>query len=202
MKVCVRTSVMGAIALLTLVAAPSAGAQSDSASDKPAHEGVPIERLIAAVAKRTGKKFLIDPRVRAEATVIGQDPTSVDYATLLLILHIQGYSAVEQGGYVQVIPDANIRQFPVPLATGKESFPDAEYVNRLIVVKNAPAAQLVPILRPLLQQSAHLVAFPCKNTLLMVDTYANVKRIEQIVRALDTGEPYTPPSCDGEKPSG
>jgi general secretion pathway protein D len=101
-----------------------------------------------------------------------------------------------------VIPDANVRQMPLPLMTGKESYSDGEYVNRLIVVKNAPAAQLVPILRPLLQQSAHLVAFPCKNTLLMVDTYANVKRIEQIVRALDTGEPYTPPSCDGEKPSG
>ena len=57
-------------------------------------------------------------------------------------------------------------------------------------------------MRPLLQQAAHLVAFPCKNTLLMVDTYANVKRIEQIVRALDVGEPYTPPACDAEKQSG
>jgi general secretion pathway protein D len=101
-----------------------------------------------------------------------------------------------------VIPDANVRQMPLPLATGKESYSDGEYVNRIIDVKNAPAAQLVPILRPLLQQAAHLTAFPCKNTLLMVDTYANVKRIEQIVRALDTGEPYTPASCDGEKPSG
>jgi hypothetical protein len=36
----------------------------------------------------------------------------------------------------------------------------------------------------------------------MVDTYANVKRIEQIVRALDTGEPYTPAACEREKPSG
>jgi type II secretory pathway component GspD/PulD (secretin) len=68
--------------------------------------------------------------------------------------------------------------------------------------KNAPAAQLVPILRPLLQQAAHLGAFPCKNTLLRGDTYANVKRIEQIVRALDVGEPYTPPACDAEKQSG
>jgi general secretion pathway protein D len=198
MRTRVRTGLFGAITALALIASPCAGAQSESS----AAGGVSVEKMIAAVAKRTGKKFLIDPRVRADVTVIGQDATSVDYATLLLILHLHGFSAVEQQGYVQVIPDANIRQMPLPLMTGKESYADGEYVNRLIVVKNAPAAQLVPILRPLLQQSAHLVAFPCKNTLLMVDTYANVKRIEQIVRAFDSGEPYTPPSCDGEKPSG
>jgi type II secretory pathway component GspD/PulD (secretin) len=198
MRTHVRTTILGAIAMLALIAAPWASAQSEAS---PAG-AVSVEKLIAAVAKRTGKKFLIDPRLHADVTVIGQDPTSVDYATLLLILHIHGFSAVEQGGYVQLIPDANIRLMPLPLATGKESYADGEYVNRLIVVKNAPAVQLVPLLRPMLQQAAHLVAFPCKNTLLMVDTYANVKRIEQIVRALDTGEPYTPPSCEAEKPSG
>jgi type II secretory pathway component GspD/PulD (secretin) len=197
MRAHVRTAFIGAITMVALIASPCAGAQSEASSPG----AVSVEKLVAAVAKRTGKKFFIDPRVRADVTVIGQDATSVDYATLLLILRIHGFSAVEQGGYVQVIPDANIRQFAVPLATGKESYPDAEYVNRLIVVKNAPAAQLVPILRPLLQQAAHLVAFPCKNTLLMVDTYANVKRIEQIVRALDVGEPYTPPACEREKQS-
>jgi general secretion pathway protein D len=192
------TTILGALTSLALIASPCAGAQSESSA--PA--GISVEKMVAAIAKRTGKNFIIDPRVRAEVAVVGQDATSVDYATMLLILHIHGFAAVEQGGYVQIIPDAGIRQMPLPLATGKESYSDGEYVNRIIVVKNAPAAQLVPLLRPLFQQSAHLVALPCKNTLLMVDTYANVKRIEQIVRTLDTGEPYTPPSCDGEKPSG
>lgn len=194
----VRISILGAIAVLALIASPCAGAQSESS---PAGT-VSVEKLVAAVAKRTGKKFIIDPRVRAEVTVIGQDPTSVDYATLLMILSVHGFVAVEQGGYVKVIPDANARQVPLPLATGKESYADGEFVNRVIAVKNAPATQLVPILRPLLPQYAHLVAFPCKNALLIVDSYANVKRIEQIVRALDTGEPYTPPACEAEKPSG
>lgn len=194
----VRISLCGAIAVLALIASPCAGAQSESS---PAGS-VSVEKLVAAVAKRTGKKFIIDPRVRADVTVIGQDPTSVDYATLLTILGVHGFVAVEQGGYVKVIPDANARQVAVPLATGKESYAEGEFVNRIIAVKNAPAVQFVPILRPLLPQYAHLVAFPCKNALLIVDSYANVKRIEQIVRALDTGEPYTPPACEPQKPSG
>ena len=58
----------------------------------------------------------------------------------------------------------------------------------------------MPLLRPLLPQVAHLVAMPCKNALLVTDTFASVKRIEQIARALDVGEPYTPPSCSQEWP--
>ena len=64
---------------------------------------------------------------------------------------------------LSVIPHANVRQMPLPLLTGRESCPEGEYVNRLITVKNAPAAYLVPILRPLLPQYAYLVAFPCRT---------------------------------------
>jgi general secretion pathway protein D len=194
-----RIGIVTAIAVFMIVITPCAGAQSDASATPGA---VPVERLIAAVAKRTGKKFIVDPRVRSDIVLIGQEPTSVDYPALLLILRVYGFTAVEEGGYVHVIPDASVRQYPLPLATGKESYADAEYVNRLIPLKSASAAQLVPVLRPLLPQVAHLVAYPCRNALLVVDTYANVKRIEQIAHALDTGEPYTPQSCDGEKPPG
>ncbi len=200
MRTRTRNSIVAAVALLMLVAAPSAGAQveHDDKSSPPIAGAVPVERVLAAVAKRTGKKFIVDPRVRAEVTVVGQEPTSLDYGALLLILRVHGFAAVEEGGYVHVIPDANVRQYPLPLAAGKESYADAEYVNRLIPLKSAPAAHLVPVLRPLLPQVAHLVALPCKNTLLIVDTFANVKRIEQIARALDVGEPYAAPSCSAE----
>lgn len=199
-----RISVVAAVALLTIAAAPSASAQverDEGKSPPPSLAGaVPVERLIAAVAKRTGKKFIVDPRLRGDATVIGQEPTSIDYPALLLILHVHGFAAVEEGGYVHVIPDANIRQYPLPLATGKDSYPEGEYVSKVIPLKSAPAAHLVPVLRPMLQQAGHLVALPCKNTLLIVETFANVKRIEQIARALDVGEPFTPPSCSQDWP--
>jgi general secretion pathway protein D len=108
---------------------------------------------------------------------------------------------VEDGGYVHVIPDANVRAYPLPLATGKDSYAEGEYVSKLIPLKSAPAAHLVPVLRPMVQQAGHLVALPCKNTLMIVETFANMKRIEQLARALDVGEPFTPPSCSEVWPS-
>jgi general secretion pathway protein D len=203
MRTRARARIVAAIALMTIVIAPSASAQVERSEEQPppAMAGAaPLERVIAAVAKRTGKKFIVDPRVRAQVMVVGQEATSIDYPTLLSVLQVHGFAAVEQGGYVRVIPDANIRQQSLPLASSKGTYADSEYVNSIIMLKNVSAAQLVPILRPLLPQHAHLVALPCKNALLVTDVFASVKRIEQIARALDVGEAYTPPSCSEDWP--
>jgi general secretion pathway protein D len=60
-----------------------------------------------------------------------------------------------------------------------------EWVTRVLTTTNVEAAQLVPILRPLLPQSAHLAAHATTNQLIVVDRYANVRRITEIVRTLD-----------------
>jgi type II secretory pathway component GspD/PulD (secretin) len=137
----------------------------------------------------------VDPRVRADVTVIGQNTANVSYPELLTILQVHGFAAVEGGGYVQVIPDTLARALATPTAFDRNDFADAQFVSRIIEVKSVPATLLVPILRPLLPQNAHLTAFSCRNTLLMVDTHANVKRIEAIVQALDKGAPFQPEKC-------
>ena len=197
MKNRIRLSIVVAVALLATVATPVGNAQSEAAAG-PRQGGVPIMKLIEAVAKRTGKTFIIDPRVQGDAVLIGIDPAKLDYAELLTVLQVHGVAVVEHGDIVRVIPDASVRQQPIAIVTGKEAHPDAEYVTKTFTVKNVPAVQLVPLLRPLLPQVGHLVAFPCTNTLMIVDTFGNVQRIEKLVQSLDVGGPYTPPKCDAD----
>jgi general secretion pathway protein D len=166
-----------------------------AATDEPA-EGIPIAQIITSVAHKTNRKFLIDPRVEARVHLVGEEPTQVSYNELLTILGLHGYVTAESAGYVLVIPDANARQIAQPQLTKGQTFPDAQIVNHTIPVQSIPAAHLVPILRPLLPQYAHLAALPCENTLLIVDRYANVKRIEAIVKALDVGTQYKPEKCE------
>ena len=192
-----RTSIVATVALLAIAVAPAAGAQGEPAA-APRKGGVPVEELIAAVAKRTGKTFIVDPRVQGEAVLIGSDPAKLDYAELLSVLQVHGFAVVARGDVLRILPEASIRVQPLSYVTGKETHPDAEYVTKTFTVKNVPAAQLVPILRPLLPQQGHLVAFPCTNMLMIVDTFGNVQRIEKLVQALDVGGPYTLPKCDGE----
>jgi general secretion pathway protein D len=170
-------------------------------SSESADTGIPLAKIIQGVARKTGKKYLIDPRVHAQVQLIGQDISSITYSDLLSILMLNGYTAVDEGGYIMVLPDASGRTLPVPQAvSARETFPDAMVVSKVIPVKNMPAAFLVPLLRPLLPQQAHLAAANCSNAILMVDTYANVKRIEALIESLDTGTPFKPEKCEQSSP--
>jgi general secretion pathway protein D len=187
------------IACLLLVFASSAAAAADE-SDTGAPTGIPIEKIIASVSHKTNRKFVVDPRVVARVTLVGQEPSQVTYNELLTILQLHGYVTYESDGYVVVMPDANSRQVPQPMLTKGQTYADAQIVNYTIQIQNGPAGSLVPILRPLLPQYAQLAAWPCSNALLITDRYANVKRIEAIVKALDVGTPYKPEKCEGPTP--
>jgi general secretion pathway protein D len=186
--------------LLSAAVCTSAVAQVDSASGSVGESsanapGIPLVTLIETVAKKTHKTFIVDPRVRGNANLIGLDATKLTYTELLNVLQVHGYAAVENDGIVRVIPSDMVRTTPTPLVTGNEKHPDAEVVSRVIKVKNLPAPALVPILRSLLPQNAHLAAMSCTNEILIVDSYANMRRIESLIASMDTGEPFTPPKC-------
>ena len=197
MRSIVSASAMACLAVLLLCGMSTDESAPTSASASDAREaGIPIERIIATVAHKTGKKYLLDPRVHAQVQIVGQDPASITYSELLTILQLHGFVAFEGGGYIRVLPDANARQTAQPLMTDGQTYPDAEFVTSVIAVKNVPAAQLVPILRPLIPQYGHLAAYPCSNSMLIADSFANVKRIEAIIKALDVGTPYKPDKCE------
>lgn len=183
---------LGAALLLTSLAAH---AQVSPASDAAPPGTVPISSLVATVAQKTHKKFVLDPRVRAEVTLIGEKPSNVTYDELLTILDTYGFTAVESGGYVRVIPNAMVRWQALPLVSGNEKRPADEYVTAVFHVRSIPAAWLVPILRPMVPQQGHLAAMVCSNDLIMDDRFANVRRIEAIVKAMDTGASIKTPAC-------
>jgi general secretion pathway protein D len=201
MKSIIAACAAAGLATALLGGVSSAADTASETTNDSSDAGIPIERIIDTVAHKTGKKYLIDPRVRAHVQIIGQDPSSITYSDLLTILQVHGFMAVEGGGYVRVLPDANARQVAQPQMSSGHTFPDAQFVDYIIPVKSGPAALLVPILRPLMPQYAMLAAAVCSNSLLIVDSFANVKRIETIVKALDVGTPYKPEKCEMPSPA-
>ena len=181
------------ILLLALPAlAPAAEEQVAPCAAKPcADRGqyIDISELIAKVAKRSGKQFIVDPRVRAEIPLIGLDANAVDYPKLLAILTVHQFVAYEAGGVVRVVPDANSRQLPIPVTSGVPAKAlDDEMVTVVLEVKTACAAYLVPVVRPMMPQSAHLAAL-APNSLIVIDHAANARRIVDTIERLDKAAP-------------
>jgi type II secretory pathway component GspD/PulD (secretin) len=156
--------------------------------------GVPIEQVVAAIARKTGKRFLLDPRVRANVLLVGTTASDLTYPEFLTVLEVYGFAAIDSGKLVRIVPDANLRQYPTPVIGPKDSYPGSEFVTELIPLKNASAPQLIPILRPMIAQYGHLAAIPGTNTLLMSDHFDNVRRLEGIIRKLDSEKPRPPES--------
>src|SRR5204863_490785 len=85
------------------------------------------------------------------------------YEAFLSILQVYGFIAVPAGDVVKIIPDANARQIPSIDLPDHVSATSDEIVTQVIDVKNVSAAQLVPILRPMIPQYGHLAAYPSSN---------------------------------------
>lgn len=149
----------------------------------PNYVGVDIQSIIQAVSAVTGRNFIIDPRVRADVTMISSTPMSPDafYEAFLSILQVHGYAAVPNGDTIKIVPDASVRQYPT--ATSGSAGDDV--VTRVVKVQNVGAAQLVPILRPLIPQYGHLAAHPGSNMLIISDRANNVTRMMSIIRQID-----------------
>lgn len=146
-----------------------------------------IGALIGTVAEVTGTNFIVDPRVKGKVTVVSSRPMESDevYQVFLSILKVHGFAAVPSGSVVKIVPDVNAKSEGVPTVTEKNPGQGDEVVTRVIEVNNVSAAQLVPILRPLVPQQGHMAAYPGTNVLIVSDRAENIERLVSIVKRMD-----------------
>ena len=188
-----RTLSIGSMVLaLSLVGGGSLHAQQQVAEPGPDGsftlnlKNADIHSLISTVSKQSGKNFVVDPRVKAKVTVISAKPLSGNelYETFLSVLQVHGYSAVPAGDLTKIVPDVNAKQGPVPSYDPNTPVSD-QLVTQVIKIVNVPAAQLVPILRPLVPQQGHLAAYAATNALIVTDRASNINRLIEIITSID-----------------
>ena len=180
------TRLIRMVALLAC-ALPLAAAAQQGAQITPNYKDADIAQVIEAVSQVTGKSFIVDPRVRAQVTMLSTTPMSPDafYEAFLAILQVYDYIAVPSGNVIKILPSLNARQVPANDLPDRVSSTSDEIVTQVLQVRNVSAGQLVPILRPMMPQAAHLAAYPSANMLIISDRAANVNRIMRIVQRID-----------------
>ncbi|MEQ8205641.1 MAG: type II secretion system secretin GspD, partial [Woeseia sp.] len=182
-----KTLVRGwrAVGLLWLALSALTAAQAQQPTITPNYKDADLRQIVEAVGEVTGKNFLIDPRVDAKVTMLSATPMSpaAFYEAFLSILEVHGYVAIPSEGLIKILPNASARQYPGFLS-GEGAGAD-DIVTQVIQVQNVGAAQLVPILRPLIPQYGHLAAHPGSNMLIISDRAGNVARMISIIRRID-----------------
>ena len=180
-------SMLGLALVFCCGLAGSALAEKGGASVTLNLKDADINTLIATVSEVTGKNFVVDPRVKGKVNVISSSPMDAEgvYATFLSVLEVNGFAAIPSGQSIKIVPEASLRTEGGTHVGSAAGLPGDEIVTRVFDIHNGSAAQLMPILRPLVASSGQLAAYASSNSLIVSDRASNIQRLERLIDQID-----------------
>ncbi|HEX8339928.1 MAG TPA: type II secretion system secretin GspD [Tepidisphaeraceae bacterium] len=136
--------------------------------------------------------FIVVKEVKPEGrvTLVSKQTVSPDEAVLLLntVLRNAGYIAIQQERILKIVSFEVGKRLNIPVRTGSDPSKVAntdELITQVIPLRYANATQLKTDLQPLIGTS-DFTSNQSSNALVITDTSANIRRVVQIIAALDT----------------
>jgi general secretion pathway protein D len=170
-----------------VVAGEPEARQSTGSESVPNSRDTDLRVLLREVGARMHKHFVVDPRVPQAIDLGGLEHQDITYPQLLSVLHVNGIVVIADDGIMQVIPNTEVRQAAVPVVSPDSiKTLDDEWVTCIVPVKNISAAQLIPMLRPLVPQYGHMSALPDRNAIIIIDRTVNVRRLVELIKILES----------------
>jgi general secretion pathway protein D len=151
-------------------------------------DDVDIRVLIKFVSELTGRNFLLDERVKGKVTVISPRKIAVDevYKVLESVLEIYGFSAVPAGEVTKVIPSVEARGKNMELRLNRDSAnAEDKLVTQILSLQHASPDEMKKILDPLISKNSIVLSYAPTGMLIITDVSSNIKRLQEIVTALD-----------------
>ncbi len=143
-----------------------------------------IEAVSRAMGSITGKQVVVDPRVKGTVSLSTDQPvnSATAYNQFLTVLRLQGFAVVESGGLLKVVPeaDAKLQTGVVAAAPGT-----SQILTQVFKLNHENAANLVPVLRPLISPNNTINHNPGNNSLVITDYADNLQRMARIINAMD-----------------
>jgi general secretion pathway protein D len=168
-----------------------------------------LKDVIKDFAERTGRNFLIDPKISGQITIIAPQPVTVGeaYEAFLAALDANGYTTVVEARYQKDIPEKGIKRgdpmltriLPAgdskgePLELYKDGqsprSPTNNLITRLVKVENISAEELTKVLGKWVSSSGDMIAYAPSNTLIITDSDNNIRRMIELIKELDISAP-------------
>lgn len=146
-----------------------------------------IDAVSRAFAAMIGRQIAVDPRVKGSITVYSEQPISVReaYLTFLSSLRGLGFAMVDNGGLLKVVPEADAKIQTGTVSVGEVGPRGDQVITQIFTLQHQSPNNLVAVLRPLITANNTINANPGSNALIITDYAENLRRIAQIVAALD-----------------
>ena len=148
---------------------------------------VELPVLIKFLSEQTKKNVNFDERVQGKITIISPRRVTLDeaYDVFLYVLQAKGFTTVSQGNTIKIVAAREARQDTIRTGISKETA-SAEFITRLVPLQYLETAEVVPLVTPLVSKDGMVSAFGSSNTLLLIDSRANIDRIVTILGEIDS----------------
>lgn len=153
--------------------------------------GAPLSLVLDYLSDAAGFIINKETDVRGTVEVWSKEPLTKDEAVEVLnsVLKKNGCAVIRNGRILTIVAQDTAKTRDLPVISGND--PDEvekgdEVVTQIIPVKYATVSQLVPNLELLLPTTATLSANESANSLILVATKTDIKRMLKIITALDT----------------
>jgi len=150
-----------------------------------------LDAVLTYLSEVAGFVVVKEVEVTGRVTVISRQPLNVEEAVSLIntVLKGEGYAAVRMGRMLKIVTLEEARKMSIPVRSGsdpEEIEASDDLITQVIPVRYADATKLKQDLASLIPSYADLSANESSNALILTDTAANIRRIVEIVSALDT----------------
>ena len=151
-------------------------------------DNVDIGVLVKFVSELTGKNFIIDDKVKGKVTVISPKkiPVSDVYKVFLSVLEVNGFTIVPAGNMIKIVPASLAREKSVETRIKNEpGAPDDRMVTQIVSLERANPDEIKRVLDPIISKSSSVISYPPAGILVITDYLSNIKRLQEIILALD-----------------
>jgi general secretion pathway protein D len=151
-------------------------------------EEVSLEEFVDLYAKQESKDIVFNPRLKGMLHLrSGLTPGRITADEFYSVLLSRNFSAYEVDGLITIEQLGLLKQRKIPFYDGhyRGDLVTSQVVSSVIELRNRPATDLVPTLRPLVPQWGYLAADERSNSLAVVTTVGNVERLIELVEKLD-----------------
>ena len=146
-----------------------------------------IEAVTRAMAAMIERQIVVDPRVKGTITLYSEQPLSVReaYLNFQMALRGLGFSVVESGGLLKLLPEADAKLQTGTVSTGEVPARGDQVITQVFSLRYENPNNLVAVLRPLISPNNTINANPGNNSLVITDYADNLQRLGKIISALD-----------------
>jgi general secretion pathway protein D len=149
---------------------------------------VDINVFIKFMSELSGTNFVVDQRVKGKVTIISPSKISMKeaYKVFESVLEVHGYTTIQSGEVVKIIPSPDARSKNIETRLREESSASRDkVVTQLIPLTYANPVEIKRLFTPMVSKSSVILAYPPTNILIVTDVYSNIKRLLKILKEID-----------------